>query len=79
VKTGTETYRLIYFAIGENDEYYGRSPTISAYQTFVELYQQEGMTQAQIDDLLVLDVKEHSYFTERGMSNEHGGGSTSKF
>lgn len=25
-------------------------------------------------DSLVLDVKEHSYFTERNMSNEHGGG-----
>lgn len=24
--------------------------------------------------LLVLDVKEHEYFTDQGMSNEHGGG-----
>jgi predicted peptidase len=64
----------VYFAIGENDEYYGSGPTISAYQTLVDLYKKEGLTQSQIDELLVLDVKEHSYFTSRGMSNEHGGG-----
>jgi predicted peptidase len=64
----------IYFAIGKNDEYYGSNPTISAYQTFVDLYKKEGLTQSRIDELLVLDVKEHSYFTSRGMSNEHGGG-----
>jgi hypothetical protein len=64
----------VYFAIGENDEYYGSGPTISAYQTFVDLYKKAGLTQYQIDELLVLDVKEHSYFQERGMSNEHGGG-----
>jgi hypothetical protein len=40
----------------------------------VDLYKKAGLTQSQIDELLVLDVKEHSYFTERGMSNEHGGG-----
>ena len=27
-----------------------------------------------MDKLLVLDIKEHDYFTERNMSNEHGGG-----
>lgn len=24
--------------------------------------------------MLVLDIKEHDYFTEQGISNEHGGG-----
>lgn len=64
----------VYFAIGRNDEYYGPKPTQEAYDTLHSLYEQQGLTDAEIDELLVLDVKEHGYFTERGMSNEHGGG-----
>ena len=64
----------VYFAIGRNDEYYGLEPTQEAYDTLHALYEQQGLSEAEIDGLLVLDVKEHGYFTERGMSNEHGGG-----
>lgn len=64
----------VYFAIGQGDEYYGPEPTREAYDTLYALYEQQGLTEAEIDELLVLDIKEHSYFTERGMSNEHGGG-----
>lgn len=64
----------VYFAIGRNDEYYGLEPTQEAYNTLHFLYEQQGLTDAEIDELLVLDVKEHGYFTARGMSDEHGGG-----
>lgn len=64
----------IYLAIGRNDEYYGSAPTQEAYDTFHSLYEQEGLTEAEIDELLVLDIKEHDYFTERNAPNEHGGG-----
>lgn len=64
----------VYFAIGEDDEYYGSAPTKSAYDTLYTLYEKQGLSKEEIDKLLVLDIKEHSYFTERGMSNEHGGG-----
>lgn len=64
----------IYFAIGRNDEYYGSAPTKDAYDTFYRLYEQQGMTRAEIDDLLVLDIKEKDYFTQRNAPNEHGGG-----
>ena len=64
----------VYFAIGRNDEYYGPKPTQEAYDTLHSLYEQQGLTDAEIDELLVLDIKEHDYFTDRGMSNEHGGG-----
>ena len=64
----------VYFAIGRNDEYYGPKPTQEAYDMLHSLYEQQGLTDAEIDELLVLDVKEHGYFTERGMSNEHEGG-----
>ena len=69
-----EAHLPVYFAIGRNDEYYGSEPTIQAYQTLHELYEKQGLTEEEIEKLLVLDVKEHSYFTERNAPNEHGGG-----
>ncbi|MGN1442911.1 MAG: prolyl oligopeptidase family serine peptidase, partial [Acutalibacteraceae bacterium] len=64
----------VYFAIGKSDEYYGSQPTKEAYDTLYSLYKQQGLNDDQINKLLVLDIKDHSYFTDRGMSNEHGGG-----
>lgn len=64
----------VYLAIGESDEYYGSEPTQRAYDTLHRLYEQQGLTDEEIDKLLVLDIKDHSYFTERNAPNEHGGG-----
>ena len=64
----------VYFAIGRNDEYYGCEPSQKIYDTLYSLYKEQGLSDAEIDKLLVLDIKEHDYFTELGMSNEHGGG-----
>lgn len=64
----------VYFAIGKNDEYYGAKPTQKAYDTLYSLYQQEGLSNTEIAKLLVLDLKDHEYFTQRNISNEHGGG-----
>ncbi len=64
----------VYFAIGRNDEYYGSEPTQRAYDTLRALYEKQGLSDDEIDKLLALDIKEHDYFTERNMSNEHGGG-----
>lgn len=64
----------VYFAIGSNDEYYGSDPTRGAYDTLYGLYREAGLSKVEIDELLVLDIKEHDYFTQRNMSHEHGGG-----
>lgn len=64
----------VYLAVGQNDEYYGSEPTQKAYDALYSLYKQEGLADIEIDALLVLDIKEHSYFTDRGVNNEHGGG-----
>ena len=64
----------VYFAIGRNDEYYGSEPAKKAYDTLYSLYEQEGLSSAEIDELLVLDIKGHEYFTQRNVGNEHGGG-----
>lgn len=64
----------VYFAIGETMNITVRRQTKKAYDTLRSLYEQKGLSSAEINELLVLDIKEHEYFTERGMSNEHGGG-----
>lgn len=73
-ETVAEQHMPVYFAIGRNDEYYGCESSQEAYDTLYSLYKNQGLSDAEIDELLVLDIKEHDYFTERGMSNEHGGG-----
>lgn len=64
----------VYFAIGESDEYYGSGPSREAYDSLHELYKQAGLSQAEIDQLLVLDIKDADYFRDGGAPNQHGGG-----
>lgn len=64
----------MYLAVGRNDEYYGSQPTQDAYDTLHALYLEQGLSEGEIDRLLVLDIKERSYFTSKGVENEHGGG-----
>lgn len=52
----------VYFAIGEKDEYYGSEPSRNAYNAIHKLYEQEGLSNSEIDRLLVLDIKPTSYF-----------------
>lgn len=64
----------VYFVIGESDEYYGSGPSQEAYDSLRELYEQAGLSQAEIDQLLVLDIKDADYFRDGGATNQHGGG-----
>lgn len=64
----------VYLAIGESDEYYGAGPTREAYNEIYCLYEQAGLSEDEIDRLLVLDIKPTSYFTRQGIRNQHGGG-----
>lgn len=64
----------VYFVIGESDEYYGSEPSREAYNQFHELYTEAGLSEEEIDQLLVLDIKDAAYFTEGGAFNQHGGG-----
>lgn len=69
-----ESRTPVYLAIGIYDECYGSEPTRRAYDTLYALYAQQGLTDREIDALLVLDIKDSSYFTDRGVSNQHAGG-----
>ncbi|MDE7263370.1 MAG: prolyl oligopeptidase family serine peptidase [Anaeroplasmataceae bacterium] len=64
----------VYFVIGERDEYYGSTRISRTYETLCGLYRAQGLSDEQINNLAVLDVKPQSYFTERGAKSQHGGG-----
>ncbi|SHI75495.1 prolyl oligopeptidase family serine peptidase [Desulfosporosinus lacus] len=64
----------VYFAIGESDEYYGSDPTRIAYKKLHDLYVEQGLSEEEINELLVLDIKDQKYFISRGQRNQHAGG-----
>ena len=39
-----------------------------------DLYEQQGLSDEEINELIVLDVKDQEYFSQRGHSDQHGGG-----
>lgn len=64
----------VYLVVGAEDEYYGAAPTQEAYDNLRALYEQAGLSDSEIDRLLVLDIKDTSYFAQGGAPNQHGGG-----
>ena len=38
------------------------------------MYRDQGLTDQEIDELLVLDIKDADYFESRGVTVQHGGG-----
>lgn len=61
----------VYFVIGESDEYYSSKPFKEAYKKLHDLYQKQGLSGKQIEKLLVLDVKDSSYFAGTGVTYQH--------
>ena len=41
----------VYFVVGESDEYYGSAPSERAYNAIHELYEKEGLTDSEIDNI----------------------------
>lgn len=64
----------VYFAVGENDSYYGSGYLKDAYQTLHDKYTAEGMSENEIKDLVHLELKDQSYFDKGGISDQHAGG-----
>ena len=64
----------VYLATGEQDSYYGSDSMKNAAEQLRELYEQQGLSDAEIDKLVILDVKDQEYFTQRGYTDQHGGG-----
>lgn len=66
----------VYMSIGEDDSYYGSASLKSAYETLGKLYEDQGLGEDEIRNLLVLDVKDEKYFTDRGYKDQHMGAGT---
>ena len=64
----------VYLVTGEQDSYYGSDSMKNAADELRTLYEQQGLSEEEINRLLVLDVKPQSYFADRGISDQHGGG-----
>lgn len=64
----------IYLAIGAQDSYYGAGSFIQTYNALRKLYARQGLSEKEIDKLLVLDVKPAEFFTERDFRDQHAGG-----
>lgn len=49
-------------------------PFKEAYEAIYNRYKTEGISEEEIQKLVVLDIKPASYFEDRGVTNQHGGG-----
>ena len=52
----------VYMAIGDRDSYYGAQPLTDAYNELHAIYASQGLSDAEIDGLLVLDVRSQDFF-----------------
>lgn len=77
IETLTAAEVPVYMAIGENDDYYGSGPAREAYEEIRAAHRARRLSEERISELVVLDVKPTSYFTERGFAadaGQHGAG-----
>lgn len=74
LKAVADSRTPVYLAVGENDEYYGSEPSGRAYEELYGYYRDAGLSEEEIGQLLVLDIKDAAWFESRGASNQHGGG-----
>ncbi len=63
----------VYVFMGENDEYYGSDKAREAYNGLYASYKAAGMSDEEIEKLLVLDIRPNEYFNNHGLYNYHGG------
>ena len=59
--------------IRENNSYYGSTKTKSTYNDMHKLYKNFGLSEEEINKILILDIKPHEYFTSKGDNDEHSG------
>ena len=65
----------VYIFMAQNDEYYGSQKARDAYQNLHAAYEQAGLSDNAIDQLLQLQIPDNAYFNRRGIYNYHSGGS----
>ena len=65
----------VYIFMGQDDEYYGSQRARDAYAGLTDAYRAAGLTEDEINELIVLNVPDAAWFREKGVTNQHGGGS----
>ncbi|WP_350453734.1 prolyl oligopeptidase family serine peptidase, partial [Slackia heliotrinireducens] len=58
----------LYLFTGENDSYYGSENFKKTYKELYDLYSKKGLSKDYIDKILILDIKNHEYFTSHGVN-----------
>ena len=74
LQTLAEARTPVYLAIGAQDSYYGADSFEDTCVALRALYKAQGLSAEEIDRLVVLDVREQEFFTERGFTDQHAGG-----
>ena len=64
---------------GRDDSYYGSESFIETAGALRGIYREQGLADAEIDELIVLDVRETDYFEARGYTDQHMGGASAAF
>lgn len=62
----------IYISMAQRDEYYGPQTAENDYNALKTAYQNTGMSAQEIEQLIVLDLKQDSYFEGNMQGNFHG-------
>ncbi|MBQ3335629.1 MAG: prolyl oligopeptidase family serine peptidase [Eubacteriaceae bacterium] len=70
------TMTPVYMVTGKDDSYYGSASVRQTAEKLRTLYKKKGFHEDQINKLVVLDLKDQTYFEQRGISDQHGGGVT---
>ncbi len=70
----TEAMTPVYLATGIEDSYYGSSSVRETYEKLREMYEEKGLSEKQIEQLVVLDLKYQDWFDERNISDQHAAG-----
>lgn len=64
----------VYICMALGDEYYGSDTARAAYNGLREAYLAAGISEEETDELVILDLKDDSYFEGRLTGNYHGSG-----
>lgn len=64
----------LYLFTGRDDSYYGSGSFVQTADELQRLYREKGLSEEEIAELVVLDVKEAAYFEALGYSDQHMGG-----
>jgi predicted peptidase len=64
----------VYIFMAQHDDYYGPQTALDAYEALTSRYVAEGLTDEEIQRLVVLQMPDDSYFNRQGIDSYHDSG-----